>query len=251
MTAQRATSLDAWFLTPQGRAVAQAWIEHLTTVQSSCTDLRGGLLLQIGACGDNLWLTHLPYRRKFIIATDSPPQITAQPTQVSSLVKPLPFAEASADCIVAPMTLETIPWSNHPLDEIDRILKPMGYLLLLSVNVWSLWGLAMRLGGVSCFSALGGRGVSIYRLKRALIHRGYTIHCLEAFHYIPPVMGEKMIERLVIFNEFGKMVTLFPGGFYGVVAQKYVPDHLLRMKAQMKQEAERDLRFARPTCPYI
>ena len=40
--------LRCMVLTPQGRAVAQAWIEHLTTVQSSCTDLRGGLLLQIG-----------------------------------------------------------------------------------------------------------------------------------------------------------------------------------------------------------
>ena len=61
---------------------------------------------------------------------------------------------------------------------------------------------------------LGGRGVSIYRLKRALIHRGYTIHCLEAFITFRRswVKNDRTASN---FNEFGKMVTLFRVGLWG------------------------------------
>lgn len=212
-------ALDEWFLSPQGIAIASALVSQLQGSENGLAQLRGETLLQLGACGENAWFPLLNYQKKWIV---SQTRKTAQAIDVCSTLKPLPFAQESLDCVVAPFTFEAYSWPNHPLDEIDRVLKPMGHILIFGVNALSLWGLALRLGGL----IYKGQPISVLRLKRALLHRGYSLCHLSPFYYIPPVKSKRMIERLEIFNELGKMISPCPSGFYCMVVQKYVANPL-------------------------
>jgi hypothetical protein len=219
-------ALDHWFLTPQGKAVSDAFVEQLAQLGDLVQLMRGELLLQLGNCGEHPWLNLLHYSEKCIVA----PHVSVRPAlhtmHVLGIPKYLPFDQDSIDCIVSPLTLDTYHWPHHPIDEIDRVLKPMGYLVIFGVNAVSLWGLAMRLGGLPYLAHTLMRPTSIFRLKHALLRRGYSLCHLAPFYYIPPVKTSQWIERLEIFNELGKMAPPCPGGFYCMVVQKYVPQNI-------------------------
>lgn len=224
-------TLDNWFLSQQGKAVAQAFVEHLKGINEISTQMKGASLLQLGACGENAWLPLLNYQKKWILA---PTLSVSHKIDICAAPKPLPFDQDSFDCVVAPFTFEAYRWNNHPLDEIDRVLNPMGHLVIFGVNLWSLWGLALRLGWLTYM----GQPISMLRLKHALLHRGYTICHLAPFYYIPPVKRQSMIEQLEIFNELGKMVSPCPSGFYCMVLQKYVANLLKPERKRRSWQAQ-------------
>ena len=97
--------------------------------------MNGETLLQLGNCGDNLWLKKLNYARKWIVS----PYSLANKVQIECALNQLPLDRNSVDCIIAPLVLEPFGNSLSLIDEIDRILNPMGFIILLSINPWSLW----------------------------------------------------------------------------------------------------------------
>jgi SAM-dependent methyltransferase len=52
----------------------------------------------------------------------------------------LPLADASLDCVVAPQVLEHLPDPEAMLDEIARVLRPGGSLVVSARNLWSAYG---------------------------------------------------------------------------------------------------------------
>lgn len=126
-------ALDRWFETPQGLCVAKAFASELATVGDFFS---GKQLLQLGHCGDNLWLPALNFRHKWFV---TPGDGGGPKTLVASL-NALPIERGSIDCVVAPLTLEAFGPDKNPLDEIDRILKPMGYVIFFGINPLSFWG---------------------------------------------------------------------------------------------------------------
>ena len=207
-------ALDEWFRTPQGIRVAQAFLSELAAVK----DFFGGKsLIQLGSCGNNPWLSVLQYRQKWVF---SPCQAMDKITLLTSLTS-LPIERNSIDCVVAPMTLEAFGFNRNPLDEIDRILKPMGYAVFIGVNPVSFWGAALRFNSIHCFGKSTSNLSSSLSLKHAMISRGYTQCLLRSFYYIPPVSNRKLIHQLEFFNEVGKMIWPFPAGFYCFIVQKY------------------------------
>ena len=116
------SALHGWFLTQQGRDVATAFANELYAAQLGD---RGQCLLQLGNCGENAWLDGLPYRSKWI----AHPGTLSDKSGVQSAMTAMPFDRESMDCIIAPLTIETCGYEKSPLDEIDRILKPMGYVV--------------------------------------------------------------------------------------------------------------------------
>ncbi len=119
------------------------------------------------------------------------------------------------------MTLEPFGTSNSLIDEIDRILNPMGFIVLLNLNPWSLWGAAMKLGRLHCYENHKVKMRTPFNLNRLFIQRGYRQCSLNNFCYIPPVNNQSLIKKLTFFDEVGKMIWPFPSGFYCYIAQKY------------------------------
>jgi len=215
--ANKYRALDDWFQLPQGRHVAQAFACELAHVSDQ---ISGRKLLQLGSCGENLWLPELRFRHKCLIS----PCIVPHKSLIISSLAALPIERDSIDCVIAPLTFEAFAGSKNPLDEIDRILKPMGYAIFFGINPWSFWGAALRWGGLACF----GHGstatlISSLAIRRMMLQRGYRQCALSSFYYIPPVTSEFLIQKLTFFNEMGKMVWPFPAAFYCFIAQKYEP----------------------------
>ncbi len=208
------SALDAWFKTAQGNCVAQAFFNELQQINGH---LKGERLLQLGTCGENLWFSLFKFHYKWLVNPSVVPRVT---TSVSSLTS-LPFERDSMDCIIAPLSLEAFPQGKNPIDEIDRVLKPMGYVIFFGINPCSFWGAALALQRLNCFGHAPGTLTSSLSLKRTMLQRGYKQCALSSFYYIPPIESPFWMKKLEFFNEMGKMIWPFPAGFYCFIAQKY------------------------------
>ncbi len=208
----RFLALDNWFKTPQGLAVEDFFANELTHLNGF---LHGETLLQLGSCGNNSWLQSLHFFHKWLATF----YLTESTTFISSYNQ-LPIDRESVDCIVAPLILEAFKLSNSPIDEIDRILKPMGYVVFFGINPLSLWGLELRFKGLSTYGSLQAKAKSVFSVQRAMLHRGYIQCYLSSFYYVPPVSSIKWLEKLEILNELGKMISPCPAGFYCLIMQK-------------------------------
>lgn len=209
-------ALNEWFQTAQGLSVAEEISKQFTPVLDF---LNGDILLQLSHCADNSWLGDLRFNKKWIATpflTDNTDSIICSLTQI-------PLPRNSLDCVIAPLTIEPFLDGYRLIDEIDRLLKPMGYVVLLSINPWSLWGAAIKCGLVHCYSDKPIKLQAPFHLNRAFIQRGYRQCLLNHFYYIPPVNNKLLLKRLAFFNEVGKMLWPFPSGFYCYIAQKYEP----------------------------
>ena len=207
-------ALNQWFLTPQGCRVAHSFMDELSHVNEQ---LKGENLLQLGSCGDNLWLSDLQFKNKWIAT----PHRVAHSSAFLSSLNALSIDRDSMDCIIAPLTMEAMGHGRDPIDEIDRVLKPMGYAILFGINPFSFWGAALGMKRLSCFGPGKAVLTSSFALTRMMIDRGYRQCALTGFYYIPPVSNDYLIQKLEFLNEMGKMIWPFPAGFYCLIVQKY------------------------------
>ncbi|AHE67208.1 methyltransferase domain-containing protein [Legionella oakridgensis] len=222
-------SLDDWFKTPQGVRVALAFASELKNFHSH---LMGGTLLQLGSCGENLWLPSLRFQHKWIVT----PYIDAQKASLNASLNGLPIDRNSIDCIIAPLTMEAFQRDKNPLDEMDRILKSMGYIIFLGINPWSFWGVSLKWRHLACFGGLSASLTSSFSVKRILMHRGYSQFVHTSFYYVPPVIQENLLRKLEFFNEMGKMIWPFPAGLYCLILQKQEPCSPLALLNMLEEE---------------
>ena len=212
--AHKYRTLDAWFKTPQGSRVAHAFADELMQVSGQ---FNGERLIQLGSCGDNIWLQTLKFRHKWLVS----PCVLPQKTSLISSLTMLPVERDSIDCVIAPLTIEAFARGKNPIDEIDRVLKPMGYAVFFGINPCSFWGAALRWRRLGCFGQASVTLSSSFAIKHAMLQRGYRQCALTSFYYIPPVSNEFLIRKLEFFNEMGKMIWPFPAAFYCFIVQKY------------------------------
>ncbi|WP_133130464.1 methyltransferase domain-containing protein [Legionella yabuuchiae] len=206
-------SLDDWFETAQGERVAHAFAKELEKHQEF---LYGKSLLQLGNCGTNIWLKSMHFYYKWIVT----PYLNIQNTSLMSSITSLPLEKNSLDCLIAPFTLEILSLDKNLIVEIDRILKPAGYVIFFGINPWSFWGASVKWGNIDYLSHAVKYLTSSFSIKRILLNLGYNQYLHHSFYYIPPVSKEKYILKLEFFNEIGKMLWPFPAGFYCLILQK-------------------------------
>lgn len=207
-------ALSEWFISPLGSAVADEFSWQLEQVKDY---LKGDTLLQLGNCGENQWLDLFDYRHKWLAS----PFPLDEKIQLECSFNQIPLNRNSIDCVLAPLILEPFGNSLGLIDEIDRILKPMGLIVLMDINPLSLWGAAMKCGLLHCYSDRNIKMRSAFNLNRIFLQRGYRQCSLSNFCYIPPINNKSIIKKLSFFDEVGKMIWPFPSGFYCYIAQKY------------------------------
>ncbi len=213
------SALNQWFSSPQGLHVSTAFAKEL---KRSKELLHGELILQLGSCGEPHLMSELHYMHKWLASPFLSPSL---PSLITSLSQ-LSIDRNSVDCVLLPLTMEAFP-HLLVLDEVDRILKPMGQLVFIGINPMSAWGMLSNFKKNACFGNLNTKLRSVFFIKRAMLQRGYIQHSLSTFYYIPPVVKEKWLYRLEICNEIGKIVWPFPAAFYCLVLQKYQENRLL------------------------
>lgn len=215
----RFESLDQWFYSPMGQYVSKAIHAELMPLKQC---LKGECLVQLGSCAYNAWLSGFRYRRQWLFTP------VKHPGKMScrTLLHSLPIARESIDCIVAPLTIDAFEAKGSVLDELDRILKPMGYVVFISINPLSLWGLWLKMSKNNCFGVHKGFPHSDLAMKRVMMLRGYTQVHYNAFYFIPPVRQQQLLSALEFFNQIGKMISPLPSAFYCLVMQKQVENYI-------------------------
>lgn len=239
---KRFDMLDAWFSCIHGQRVSHAIREEIAGVRSL---LIGKNLIQLGSCGRNLWLSELQYHNKWII---KPHWDNSRVSHCNSLLTHLPIDRESIDCVIAPFTIDAFPSKESILDEIDRILKPMGYLVIIGVNPYSLWGLWLRFGQHGYFGRLHGFPRSMLNIKCMMQHRGYQQCFAQEFYFIPPVQNETVIQGCSFLNQVGKMVSLLPSAFYCVIFQKHVVNYIEPLLVASQKELLKTSPLYQPSC---
>lgn len=201
-------------MSPLGEKITLEILEQFNLVKDY---LKGETLLQLGSCANNPWFNVLDYRHKWLA---SPLNLkTSQNLQCS--FSQLPLSRNSVDCVLVPLTLELSANPLSVIDEIDRIVKPMGYVVFLSLNPWSLWGLATKTGVLDCYSTRKINMRTSFRLNRIFLQRGYRQCSLNYFCYLPPINNASLIKKFFFLEEIGKMIWPVPSGFYCYIAQKF------------------------------
>ncbi|CEG60826.1 class I SAM-dependent methyltransferase [Legionella micdadei] len=238
----RFRALEQWFSSAQGLDISdffESELAHLGEI------LHGETLLQLGNYGKNPWLQKLHYCHKW----NTSPLIDPSSTFRSSFTQ-LPLDRNSIDCVIAPLVMEAFSHQKNPIDEIDRVLKPMGYAIFFGINPLSLWGLFVRLKRYSIFGHLAGKPTSVLSVKRAMLHRGYVLCNISSFYYIPPVSTKEWLRKLEIFNELGKMISPCPAGFYCLVVQKYQAAHTDLLHSEVEEQLWERKRGLLPACQF-
>jgi SAM-dependent methyltransferase len=204
--------LDDWFQTAQGQSVAEEFVSQLQAHQSKFV---GNNLLQLGNCGKNPWLSLFKFKNLWITSTNNHCRSNSMLAESDQL----PFDRNSIDYIIAPLTLEFSLDNDRLLNEIDRVLKPMGYVIFLDINPFSLWGLKFALQ--SYFESKYLHLTSFFKLQNAMEARGYQQCFLKHFYFIPPIQNKQWLKRLQFLNHMSEIITPAPAGFYCTVMQKY------------------------------
>lgn len=207
-------ALDKWFRQEQGLVIAQEISQQIGQFESC---FKGDVLVQVGVMGNNDWLKCFKSEHRWLL---SPDHANKQADMICA-VEQLALETASVDLLIAPFCLEAF---SHPIpliEEFDRVLKPMGCLIFLGINPYSLWSMAAHLGKLNCFGDYAPEIHSPLRLQHRLGRLGYQQVLHQGFWYLPPLKQKHWINRLRLFNEMGKMLSPLPPGFYCHVARKY------------------------------
>ncbi len=208
--------LNTWLEGPQGSDVLRALGQELVEIDHI---LYGMHMLQLGLAGLVSWRSSLHFPCSWVVGS----AIKNKKTTFDASFIELPLASNSIDCILAPFAIEICAQKKLLLDEIDRVLKPMGHVIFLGVNPWSLWGLALKMSGNRQLI----KPCSSLYLQHHMTARGYLQRVLNNCYFIPPLCffsphtEEKWLHRLEFLNEMGKMLWPCPAGFYCLVMQKY------------------------------
>lgn len=144
-----APEYDAWYSGPVGSYVLDKEIAALTTLVG---ERPGRFGLDVG-CGTGQFSRAFARFGLTMVGVDlSAAMLAAMPHGSEALLpcqaagEQLPFGPASFDLVMAVTALEFVHNPAWMLNEMWRVLKPGGRLLVGALNAWSLWAAARRLG---------------------------------------------------------------------------------------------------------
>ncbi len=157
----------------------------------------------------------------------------------------LPFLTESVDVALFPHVLEFVPDPFILLKETNRILRPGGYLLILSFNPASLWALG-KLSHKRKQFPWNGRWISALYLRCYLARQGYTIVQYKTDFFRPPFKSQSKLERYSPLETVGALCWPFLGAVYVMVAQKVREDMVLIQSKPYAQTSALGIRGGQP-----
>ncbi|CAK0755316.1 Methyltransf_11 domain-containing protein [Gammaproteobacteria bacterium] len=236
--------LRQWYRQVPGRWVSRAERDQLDAFLPS---LKGKRIAQIGCLSASSLLASSQIPHRIILdpavhALDVGPDIHAH-------ADALPFDAETINVLVLPHTLEFASDPHGVLREVNRVLSPEGYVVIIGFNPWGLWGL-WRL-----FRKHGGEvpwcgyffGVSqIHAWLRSL---DFQIARSHYFFFLPPSRHETLMRILSFLHVPGSQ--WFPiSGLYLVVAQKRIAGLTpIRLRWEEIRSPLPDLCWVEPSAP--
>ena len=178
-----ASTLSAWFATPQGQYVMR---REQAFFDSSVADIFGFNAVQLGLPQHNLLRgSRIPLHIK--AGKEAGVQLWLEAEE-------LPFETGSIDLVLMPHILE---FSAHPhqiLREVERVLRPEGSVIISGFNPFSLWGLRRALGKKKEYPWCGNF-ISLLRMNDWLALLGFEIEAGRFTCYLPPFTSSALLKN--------------------------------------------------------
>ncbi len=234
-------ALASWYGGELGAAIAEL---EVAALKSSLLNLFGYHIVQFGYCHGTEFLSASRITHGFLVTAE---QHALDVPQVVAHADALPIDSASVDVVVLPHVLE---YSDNPhgvLREVERILIPEGYLIVLCFNPRSLFGLRRMLVGWRGQAPWDGRFFGPTRVKDWVTLLGFEIEKLDKASFRPPWSNRKMYDKAIMLEKIGARWWPALGNFYVITACKRV--HAVR-PLRLAWSRERRLvggRVAEPT----
>lgn len=134
----------------------------------------------------------------------------------------VPIATDSVDVVLLPHTLEFERDPHQILREVERMLIPEGYVVVLGFNPWSLWGLWRLARGRKGNAPWCGDFLSMTRIKDWLALLGFDVVKEERYFFRPPLRRRALMKKLKFMERLGQRLWPRLAGGYLLVAQKRV-----------------------------
>jgi len=135
----------------------------------------------------------------------------------------LPFADNSIDVIILNHVLEFSAEPHSVLREIERVLRPEGYLIQFSFSPWGWYGLRRLFSFFNRKAPWSGHYFSAYRLIDWLNLLGVTLLSKHRLCAVPPINHLSMQHFLAPLDRFFTGYSWVPmAGVYLLLAKKQV-----------------------------
>ena len=183
-------------------------------------DLFGYHIVQVGGMqGDLIGSSRIAH--KVVFDLDASPPVHAGSAMVCS-AESLPLVADSVDVVVLPHVLEFSASPHRVLREMERVLIGDGHLVLTGFNPWSYCGLWRLFLWWRDQAPWCGHFYGLSRIRDWLTLLDLELMQVMRLFYRPPLRHARMLERLVIMEQFGRHAWPFLGGAYVLVAKKRV-----------------------------
>ena len=146
----RAAQYDAWYETPLGRAMDFAEAEAVLALAAP----RPGEPALDAGCGTGIYTRRLAERGADVTGVDADPEMLAaarlkapSARLIQADVTALPFADATFDLSLAVTLLCFVDDAQRTVQELVRVTRPGGRVVLAELNRWSAWAAWRRLKG--------------------------------------------------------------------------------------------------------
>lgn len=234
MSQHEIIGLGSWLQSPAGHYLLD-WEQ--SRMDEVVADIFGFHALQVGLPElDALRANRMPHRWVSADSFDGPDHPSAGPR--ASLIglrcdpEALPFDAKSLDLVVLPHTLELAADPYHALNEVDRVLRPEGRVIILGFNPASLWavrqhaGRLVRSAGIHRhrppFLPADGEFLSVRRLRDWLRLLSFEVESGRYGCYRPAVQSPLWLERCAWMDPWGDRWWPVFGAAYYLVAVKRV-----------------------------
>lgn len=210
--------LCAWFDQPLGRSL-QAIESH--RLREIWPHLYGTMALQLGWIGNMDFMDGCVAPTRIIL--DLPGTgVNPPPAVVLGQPEMLPFETRSVDLVLLPHTLEFCADPHLVLREVQRVLSPEGYAVILGFNPFSLWGLRRLFARASGRTPWCGRFLQLARIKDWLKLLDFELTRGSMLYYRPPLHNEALMDRLYFLDKIGDRWWPMAAAVYLLVARKRV-----------------------------
>mgnify|MGYP001817715940 CR=1 FL=1 len=227
MPATQPTSPD-WFESPLGR-----WLvgQECRRSRELIPDGYYPTALQIGLPGHDFLcdLDDVEVGTKFVTISSrdnlgASVNLAADTGRHAMVARPgaLPFGDKTHSLIVLPHALDFCDDPHRVLREVNQVLTPEGYVVIIGFNQLSLWGLCRYLPGVKKYDSAPWRGRS-YRAGRVqdwLSLLGIDIVGARMLAYHPPLQSHRWRDKLGFLDRMGDRWWPGLGAVYMIVGRK-------------------------------
>jgi len=225
------SSYAHWRRTPLGDVTERIERELILEMAGP---LEGRHVLDVG-CGDGAYSLAAAEAGASVTGVDTSPEMLEaaqkrakeQGLRVALQVgdaRSLPFSDGTFDVVLAVTVLCFIEEADGVVDEMARVVRPGGRIVVGELSRWSVWAALRRLRGwLGARTWRAARFRSAAELTRLLTRAGLAVERVEGAVYYPPI--DLAVRWLAPLDPWPRRFTTLGAAFVAVAARRPVGQH--------------------------